>query len=548
MKSEEPYVCQRRLSHIGNYISSLVIVGFTLISLTGCYFDKAYLPSENRVYKHVRKLAKRAPKRIIRKETDEGVLYHDPGLEIKDVNNIFSDFPELNGRGTILLVSKESDIVLAGYTDFDELNGKANPEKKTSLFIRVEIAITFPDPPYGIEVDMIGLFNGRAAVLYDNKEGWKKGLITFENFNGIDDISEICQMPVPDKEVDRYLKLAKRIRKTCLFESLKSDENSIVMERCINKNELQVKIADAKMEVDAFGEGHVISGRVVLDGPGNVRDVTAQMEILPEGYFAGPIKEINRTVCFRMHQYAPYDLQLKGKEEDVVNVGTIHMIPLNEDELLDFKVKVNLEGSNDSSQASILLSVMQGPVNTPSNGTSPRSRWPEPIRIPVLEDGTARASGFSSIEYWCSIKAPGYVDESFPVGFKRGQALDLGTITLEIPKQIELSYIVAKEPPFDLKNLHTVTITAGTKWKATEDIYGWDLEFKQEGDSIIIDYSYAPCFLKDLGKGEIADCVNVSKAEIGQDSPWNQQVNNEHVYVLHQAHWERWVLFKISIE
>ena len=57
VKSENPYVCQSCLSHIGNYISSLIIVGFTLISLTGCYFDKAYLPSENRVYKHARRLA-----------------------------------------------------------------------------------------------------------------------------------------------------------------------------------------------------------------------------------------------------------------------------------------------------------------------------------------------------------------------------------------------------------------------------------------------------------------------------------------------------------
>jgi hypothetical protein len=246
--------------------------------------------------------------------------------------------------------------------------------------------------------------------------------------------------------------------------------------------------------------------------------------------------------------YAPYDLQLKGMKGDLVDVGTIHMKPLNKDKLADFKAKVALEEGGDLSQASVLLSVWDGPVNTPSGGTQPGPCCPKPIKIPVQGNGLASASGFSPINYRCRVKAPDYLEKSFVIEFKEGQTLDLGTITLEKPRQIELAYIVSKEPPFDMNDLKTVKIPAGTRWKAVDDIYGWDLEFKQDKGSILMKYSYAPCYLWDLGSGEIAQYVNVDKSGLIHRLPRDQRANNGHVYLVHQAHWKRWVLFKIFIE
>ena len=324
------------------------------------------------------------------------------------------------------------------------------------------------------------------------------------------------------------------------------------IEQCTNREELEAKIARARENVQRRKIGHVIVGRVVLDGQGNVRDVHAQMEILSEGYFAGPTRDLDRPVGFRMHQYAPYDLQLKDivKDEktDLVDVGTIHMKPLIKDELVGLKAQVELEEGGDVSQAKIQLSVRHGPVNTPSNGTEPRRYWPDPIEIPVQEDGLAQADGFSPIDYWCSVTAPGYLKKDFAVKFTPGETLDLETITLEKPKQLELAYIVSKEPPFNMDNLKTIRIYSGTRWKAVDDIYGWDLEFKQEKGSVLITYSYAPCYLWDMGDGQIDQYVNTDGSGLAQKLRRAPQAIDEHVYLLHQAHWKRWVLFKISIE
>ena len=295
---------------------------------------------------------------------------------------------------------------------------------------------------------------------------------------------------------------------------------------------------------------HVITGRVVLDGAGDVREVTAQMQIGDNGYFTTETKDIVRPIGFRMHGYAPYDLQLKGLKGDQIDVGTIHMTPLGQDQLVGLKGKVVLEDNGNPSGAVVYLSVANGPINTWHGGTSGCRHCPRPIRIQVSGNGLIEASGFSPISYYCRVTAPGYLEKVVPIEFNAGQTFDLGTITLEKPRQIELSYIVSERPPFDFGNLKTITVPAGTKWKVADTGvgYGWDLEFAQDKGSIIMKHSYGPCYLRDLGKGEIADYVNVDETKIGQQQPQNLKAKNEHIYLLHQVTWKRWVLFKIIIE
>jgi hypothetical protein len=323
------------------------------------------------------------------------------------------------------------------------------------------------------------------------------------------------------------------------------------LKQCRNPQELEAKIAKSRDIINKRKSGYIIVGQVVLDGPGNVRDVKSQMEILDEGYFAGPIKDLFRPVGFRMHGYAPYDLQLKNIKEDEkqdwIDVGIIHMKPLKESQLANLKGQIALKEGGNLSEAQMVLNVSNGPVNTPSNGTEPRSYWPDPIKISVQENGSAQASGFSPINYWCRVTAKDYLAKRFNIDFNEGQTLDLGTIILEKPTQIELTYLVSEKPPFDPDKLKTTSIPAGTRWKATYDIYGWDLEFTQKESRVSMRYSYAPCYLWDLGDGKIGQYVDVDIDVLGQKLGRNPHVDNGHVYLMHQQHWKRWVLFKIFV-
>jgi hypothetical protein len=315
-----------------------------------------------------------------------------------------------------------------------------------------------------------------------------------------------------------------------------------------NRSQLEGAIANVLAKLKRYSQGHVVIGRVALDGPGDPEDVHAQMPILAGGYFAGETRDLVRPIGFRMHGYAPVDLQLRGKSGEIVDVGTVRLAAIPAAELLNLKGTVELEGVPDARAATVSLSVSNGPINTPHNGISPRGRWSAPIKATISPQGAVSASGFSPIRYYCEISAPGHVKQVRYVTFTPGAGADLGTVRLERPRRITLSYIVASARPFDVSRKKQAVLKGGDRWKATSDIYGWDLEFRQHGGAVMFDYSYAPCHVQDLGAGTLEGFVDQAAKLEPRDPPRNLKLEQGRVYLVHQAHWKRWILFTAEIE
>ena len=315
-----------------------------------------------------------------------------------------------------------------------------------------------------------------------------------------------------------------------------------------NRRDLDAEIAKAKAQLKTYGGGHVVVGRIVLDGPGDPQDVMAQMPILAGGYFAGPTKDLERPIGFRMHLYAPVDFELEGLSGDVVDLGTIHMKPLAPKDLSDLKGKIVLDGGGELNSATLELSVSTAPVNTPSNGYSPRSHWPDHIKAKVQPDGTVSASGFSPIEYYCTVSAPGALTQAFDVTFEPGKPYDLGTITMERPRQISLTYMVAKAQSFDHLRAKTVILTSGDDWKAESGIYGNDLKFQQKQGAVYAHAFYQPCYMADLGEGELQDFVQTAATMELHDQPRDPEIQDGHVYLVHQVTWKHWILFRAEVK
>jgi hypothetical protein len=307
----------------------------------------------------------------------------------------------------------------------------------------------------------------------------------------------------------------------------------------------QQRIEQAKQVVANYKRGHVIVGKVVVEKGDDPALVHSQMLILDDGFFAGPTSDLERPVGFRLHQYAPIDLQLQGKTGDIVDVGTIKLHRLSSDELVPLKGQLVLEGSTPPRAASVSLSTYVSAINTPHNGTEPRPKWQAPVIVEISDAGMLDSRVFSPMEYYCSINAPGYVSKSLVVTFQPEVGADIGKITLEKSKRIVLEYVTSKSGPFDAASTKKKTLSAGDRWKATPEIYGWDLEFKQKEGKLFFDYSYSPCFMTDLGNGELKNFVNVKEDE-AKDDPRSLAVKAGCVYLLnHQQSWKRNVLFKV---
>lgn len=63
------------------------------------------------------------------------------------------------------------------------------------------------------------------------------------------------------------------------------------------------KIERDKQEVKAYKVGHVIVGRILLEGSGDPEYVRSQMMILEQGFFSDAVRDLDRPIAFRMLGY-----------------------------------------------------------------------------------------------------------------------------------------------------------------------------------------------------------------------------------------------------
>ena len=222
-------------------------------------------------------------------------------------------------------------------------------------------------------------------------------------------------------------------------------ENLVGEEKVPLAARLLLQIAMAKNTVASLKKGHVVVGRVVLtDGKLEPEFVLAQMEILPEGYFAGEVGDLERPIGFCGQGYRGLDVALKGKTGDLVCVGTITMKPVAKREEAGLKGKVAVDDPTRGGSASVELSMSVPPPNTPHNGYSPRRRWPGPIKVEVSKSGEFTAKGLAPGDYTMLVQATGHTRSMQKVSLPQGEEKDLGAISL---KTTDLGFYLGKAAP-----------------------------------------------------------------------------------------------------
>jgi hypothetical protein len=309
---------------------------------------------------------------------------------------------------------------------------------------------------------------------------------------------------------------------------------------------LDADIARARKSIQARKAGRIAIGRVILEGTEDPMDVNAQMDILGGGYFATEIKDFGRPLTFRLHGYAPLNLDLSGLEGDMVDLGTVQMKKLAASELRQISGNIVLESGTDFGEVEISLVAESGPINTLSGGTYGRRHMAEAVKVLPDHNGHFAAKGFSPASYYCTIKAPGCVEFAKSVFFDKPEGMDLGMIKLERPRRCSLTYVVADKPPFDIAKKQQSVIPGGGRWKASPEIYGWDLTFPQEDGKIHFGMNYGPCELVDLGQGTLQGCANTTAVPDSNFVRDKIEAIGGHVYLLHQGAWKHWVLFKVE--
>ncbi|HEX4413764.1 MAG TPA: carboxypeptidase-like regulatory domain-containing protein [Lacipirellulaceae bacterium] len=326
--------------------------------------------------------------------------------------------------------------------------------------------------------------------------------------------------------------------------------NLPTLESSNDKAALAQQIDKGGKEIVQRRKGHVIVGRVLLEGKDDPRDINSQMEILPQGYFAGPVRDLNAPVGFRLNGYAPFDLSLAVHDGLVIDVGTVQMKRLPDSELAKLAGEVELEDAGKLDTVKVQIRTDSGPINTPSGGTEPRPHYAAAITPPLDSDGRFSQSGLSPIDYDVSINAPGYVSQGRKVTLSSGAVYQLGAVKLEKPRKLSIDYVNMKNGAFDLKEVKQTVVQGGQRWIIAPNDYSWQLDFAQEKGELYFKTSYGPVSLVDLGEGEIDQFATIEPSA-AQSDPQNEAVTKGHVYLLRFPAWnrpagDRVTLFKIK--
>ena len=113
--------------------------------------------------------------------------------------------------------------------------------------------------------------------------------------------------------------------------------------------------------------GHVIVGRVICEDGDDPSRVLAQMPIQSEGYFAGPVDDSHRPVCFRRAGYFPIQITPSGEPGSVEYVGEVRLKRMPETMASAVRGKIVLEGEVQPTPVKARLSLLV-PFNRPSYG------------------------------------------------------------------------------------------------------------------------------------------------------------------------------------
>lgn len=262
---------------------------------------------------------------------------------------------------------------------------------------------------------------------------------------------------------------------------------------------------------------NLIVGRVILEGPGRVGDVQAQMRIGDDGYFVSDIGEIGKPVGFRLEGYQPFDLATRGEPGEIVLVGEIRLKPLPASARARLKGRIQLEGQNQVRGAIGHLYLKTGPINT-TGGYEGERGLPGPP-VPISPGGEFTATELTPSEYMLYFEAPGYWPEPVTIPMKPGQETDGDLVKLSLAEKLRVSYVLAPDTgatPFQGLSAKSAEFIGPEGFSVGDQVYpGRNLRLTRHEGKVWISSIFGPFLVHDLGVGKVADFLGMDVREVG---------------------------------
>jgi hypothetical protein len=328
-----------------------------------------------------------------------------------------------------------------------------------------------------------------------------------------------------------------------LQDKLKADKPKLA-------EEIEKRLKQAQERIAQINRGHIVFGRVHVEGDVDPRQVVAQMFILEDGYFIGPTGSTEKPIGFRLNGYENIIVNPKG-QGPIEDLGTVEIKKLAPDQLCSATAEVTIEAHPNApklTDVTVTWDIRPHPINTPSNGFEGRPPDYQPM-TPIIEaNGKFSLKGLSPGPYNVTIKAPNCVVSHRSLTIGPGEARNMKPFHLEMIRQMNIEYAVSPDGSFDQAEFKTATLKADDRWRASDATpeWGFDLLIGQKEETLQLETRYGPCNMQDLGKLQLDDELKIDEQEFKNKQPMNVPAKEGHVYIIYHKTWNQWILLRTT--
>lgn len=311
------------------------------------------------------------------------------------------------------------------------------------------------------------------------------------------------------------------------------------------------RLTQSRDEIKRFQSGgHLVFGRVEVEGDVDPRHVVAQMIIFEDGYFVDAIKAAEKPIGFRLTGYDTTLVIPKGAVPDE-DLGTIQLKKLAKNQLSSASGQLKIEAHPKApkiEEVTLRWDIRPDPINTPGNGFEGYSEFYQAITAKPTANGAFSVSDISPGKYNFIAQAPNCIQVHRNLALEEGKTRQMRVINLEMARKMNVEFAVSESGDFNNAEFKTTSLKADDRWRASDKTpdWGFDLLIGQQDEKLLLSYRYAPCYILDLGAKELDDDLFVDEAKLKSQQPQSVPVIEGHVYVIYQHSWNQWILMRTS--
>jgi serine/threonine protein kinase len=310
---------------------------------------------------------------------------------------------------------------------------------------------------------------------------------------------------------------------------------------------LEIRVAQNLEWVRGDKHGCVVAGRVVVPLPLNAQDLSAQMEILHDGWFVDTLKDCRAGFTFSSMDVPLTEVRLTGQPPEVSWLGEIPLAVAGPAQRGTLKGHVMMAGEATPAVVEITSAAPQKP-NTLGNANEGSLGEPTHVRVEVGSTDYWFSPPFAQGPYWVVVTAPGHLRHFVHVDVAAGEVNLLEPMRLETARTVHLSWLAAEDELFTHPYRGTRELAPDERfvaWPARKSICDVDFTIAQKKDQLIFAGLCNNPEIADLGARPLEAPKAPLSAGVKLGRVYGVPVIRGHLYLYKSAR-DHWALLKVE--